>query len=68
MVCYFFSLRLLLFKIKYYICTPITEKQFDVIILKFTFWYAGVVELVDTLDLGSSAARRESSSLSACTR
>ncbi len=29
---------------------------------------AGVVELVDTLDLGSSAARCESSSLSACTR
>lgn len=28
---------------------------------------AGVVELVDTLDLGSSAARCESSSLSACT-
>ena len=26
--------------------------------------YAGVVELVDTLDLGSSASRRESSSLS----
>ena len=29
---------------------------------------AGVVELVDTLDLGSSAARCESSSLSACTK
>ena len=29
--------------------------------------YAGVVELVDTLDLGSSAVRCESSSLSACT-
>ena len=29
---------------------------------------AGVVELVDTLDLGSSAARCESSSLSARTR
>lgn len=28
---------------------------------------AGVVELVDTLDLGSSAERCESSSLSACT-
>lgn len=28
---------------------------------------AGVVELVDTLDLGSSAVRCESSSLSACT-
>ena len=28
---------------------------------------AGVVELVDTLDLGSSASRRESSSLSART-
>jgi hypothetical protein len=26
--------------------------------------FAGVVELVDTLDLGSSASRRESSSLS----
>ena len=36
---------------KYYFCTP----------------FAGVVELVDTLDLGSSAARCESSSLSACT-
>ena len=30
-------------------------------------YYAGVVELVDTLDLGSSAARCESSSLSART-
>ena len=30
--------------------------------------YAGVVELVDTLDLGSSAARCESSSLSARTK
>ena len=30
--------------------------------------FAGVVELVDTLDLGSSAARCESSSLSACTK
>ena len=29
---------------------------------------AGVVELVDTLDLGSSAARRESSSLSSRTK
>ncbi len=29
---------------------------------------AGVVELVDTLDLGSSASRRESSSLSARTK
>ena len=29
---------------------------------------AGVVELVDTLDLGSSAARCESSSLSARTK
>ena len=43
-----------------YICTP-------------NYWNlfsnnAGVVELVDTLDLGSSAARCESSSLSACTR
>ena len=27
-------------------------------------FFAGVVELVDTLDLGSSVARRESSSLS----
>ncbi len=27
-------------------------------------FFAGVVELVDTLDLGSSASRRESSSLS----
>ena len=30
-------------------------------------YFAGVVELVDTLDLGSSAARCESSSLSART-
>ena len=30
--------------------------------------FAGVVELVDTLDLGSSAARCESSSLSARTK
>ena len=29
--------------------------------------FAGVVELVDTLDLGSSAARCASSSLAACT-
>jgi hypothetical protein len=33
----------------------------------FAIHFAGVVELVDTLDLGSSAARCESSSLSACT-
>jgi hypothetical protein len=36
----------------HYICTP----------------FAGVMELVDMLDLGSSAARCESSSLSACTK
>ena len=39
-----------------YICSPKLSEQ-----------VAGVVELVDTLDLGSSAARCESSSLSACT-
>ena len=39
-----------------YICNPKLLEQ-----------VAGVVELVDTLDLGSSAARCESSSLSACT-
>ena len=32
--------------------------------LKFVLVFAEVVKLVDTLDLGSSAARRESSSLS----
>ena len=32
------------------------------------FYFARVVELVDTLDLGSSAARRESSSLSSRTK
>ncbi len=37
-----------------YICNPIIT-------------YAGVVELVDTLDLGSSAARCGSSSLPTCT-
>jgi hypothetical protein len=35
---------------------------------QFNWKVAGVVELVDTLDLGSSAARCESSSLSACTK
>ncbi|VXB69410.1 hypothetical protein MARI151_30357 [Maribacter litoralis] len=44
----------------HYICTPI-------ITYRDLGKYAGVVELVDTLDLGSSAARCESSSLSACT-
>ena len=40
-----------------YLCTPkISDTE-----------NAGVVKLVDTLDLGSSAARCESSSLSACT-
>lgn len=34
----------------------------------FALTFAGVVELVDTLDLGSSAARCESSSLSARTK
>ena len=34
----------------------------------FAIHFAGVVELVDTLDLGSSAARCESSSLSARTK
>jgi len=40
-----------------YICSPKSSGK-----------VAGVVELVDTLDLGSSAARCESSSLSACTK
>ncbi len=40
--------------------------MFDLIRYNFKI-FAGVVELVDTLDLGSSAARRESSSLSART-
>ena len=44
-------------KILMYICTP-----------KVSGTFAGVVELVDTLDLGSSAARCESSSLSARTK
>ena len=37
--------------------------MFDLIRYNFKI-FAGVVELVDTLDLGSSVARRESSSLS----
>ncbi len=43
-----------------YICIPIILADWEIL-------YAGVVELVDTLDLGSSAARCESSSLSART-
>ena len=39
----------------------------EVILQMIFFENAGVVELVDTLDLGSSAERCESSSLSACT-
>ncbi len=48
----FFNLRSLPFKNLDYICSP----------------FAGVVELVDTLDLGSSAARCGSSSLPARTK
>ncbi len=50
-----FVIYILKIRILGYICSPFIE-------------YAGVVELVDTLDLGSSAERCESSSLSACTR
>lgn len=45
---------------------PIFEKTPDLKVWRLCFkaCYADVVELVDTLDLGSSAARCESSSLS----
>ncbi len=46
-----------------YICTRFLQKVLSVV----KGYNAGVVELVDTLDLGSSAARCESSSLSART-
>ena len=46
-----------------YICIRLANRP--KFVAKF---YAGVVELVDTLDLGSSAARCESSSLSARTK
>ena len=48
-----------------YICTCL--KAGSPTIPKFILRYAGVVELVDTPDLGSGAARCESSSLSART-